>query len=90
MAAYRVLCIPSWYPSGEKPSHGIFIKRHLLEISRFDHVDVLYFDFKTDLDSGPRYVTSVVNSGFVEHVVHVNSGKGAILTSFQVIYWYLS
>jgi len=84
----KILAIPSWYPSDSNPGFGIFIKRHLVEVSRFCEVHVLYFNLNQGLiESGTRYETKKVD-GVLEHTVHVASSRGKLFSILLIWYWY--
>jgi L-malate glycosyltransferase len=38
----HILFLASWYPSTEKPTHGVFIKQHALALSQFAKVSIAY------------------------------------------------
>lgn len=85
----KILAIPSWYPTESNPGFGIFVKRHLIEISRFCEVHVLYFDFEKQLNAnGSRYASRVTN-GIHEHVVCVASSNGKLFSLYLIWYWYV-
>ena len=46
---YKVLFLPSWYPSRVHPVSGIFIKRHAQAVSKYCDVAVLYIRSIKDL-----------------------------------------
>lgn len=85
----KILAIPSWYPTESNPGFGIFVKRHLIEISRFCEVDVLFFDFdKRSNENGFRYAFNETN-GLREHIVCVASSNGKFFSLLLTWYWYV-
>ncbi|MFM2190605.1 MAG: hypothetical protein RL491_991 [Bacteroidota bacterium] len=84
----KILAIPSWYPTESNPGFGIFVKRHLIEISKFCEVHILYFDFDKRLNAdGFRYASKEVE-GIHEHVVCVESSYGKLFSLLMIWYWY--
>jgi len=45
MVKKNILIIPSWYPSPDDPTAGVFVKKHAIEIAKNYNVTVLYYYF---------------------------------------------
>jgi L-malate glycosyltransferase len=67
----RVLIIPSWYPTAEKPVNGIFIREQADALSRLHDVRVLYLDVLPRGERRKPRRTATRERGYVEETIEV-------------------
>jgi L-malate glycosyltransferase len=67
----RVLIIPSWYPTAEKPVNGIFIREQADALSRLHDVRVLYLDVLPRGERRKPRRTMTRECGYVEETIEV-------------------
>jgi glycosyltransferase involved in cell wall biosynthesis len=84
----HILVIPSWYPTLRNQGHGVFIKKHVLEISKYSKVNVLYFDVGKHDDHNRKSQSQRINQNLEEIVVPIDNSWGSIYVWFQICYWY--
>lgn len=63
----HILFLASWYPSDEKPTHGIFIKQHALALSQFTKVSIAYAYASEGCSEKVEYNT--LNENFIEYKI---------------------
>ncbi len=90
MAKPRLLLIPSWFPTPDKPGFGVFVKRHAEEIAEVCDVVILNFD----LTDNPRVTKSIrtehhINESLTEVQISIPSGKSLLLKIFTVVSIYM-
>lgn len=63
----KILVVPSWYTTEEKPLAGIFFKEHAEALARYGHeVAVLYIDVRRSVPKESRGVTVRIVNGVKE------------------------
>ncbi|MEW6772368.1 MAG: glycosyltransferase [Bacteroidota bacterium] len=77
---FSVLFLPSWYPTSEYPTHGIFIRNHAKALSNYCNVIVLYV-YSSDeiLDVVLEHHS---NQNFNEYIIAFPKSKIPVLKSF--------
>jgi L-malate glycosyltransferase len=61
----HILFLASWYPSTEKPTHGVFIKQHALALSQFAKVSIAYAYARES--SSEKIECHVLNENVIEY-----------------------
>lgn len=75
---FKVLFLPSWYPSRTSAVSGIFVEKQARAVSRFSDVGVLYVSFDKDLKDKAIDIVSSLEDGI--RVVRAYFGP----TSFRI------
>ena len=84
----KVLFLPSWYPNRNYLSHGIFIKRHALAISRVADVITLYTCSDATIKNGVFEIQENNEGGLNEIIIYykkVNSSIPVFSSSLKFI-----
>ncbi len=61
---HRILMLPKWYPSHLNQAEGNYVERHIIAISSFSNVVVLYVHSDSSLNSGEYLLTQSTENNY--------------------------
>lgn len=79
---YKVLCLPSWYPTRDNPVSGIFVKKHAEAVARFCDVAVLYVKTHSERKRPRYHLQSEVEDDIITMRVRCRTSSFPILKRF--------
>ncbi len=79
--------VPSWYPGKGRPGAGIFIQKHVFEITKYCHACILNFEFISDktVDQKRVVVENGTHESITEVTIYIVNRSGVLGSLINII-----